>query len=82
MTPTIFNSKSKLGAILFAAVVLLQLWLPAFGVELTGDDWEKILHSIEVISVVLAAFGIRDAIFKTQSAVEGEVTHLKLEKRK
>ena len=82
MTPTIFNSKSKLGAMLFAAVVLLQLWLPTFGVELTGADWEKILHSIEVISVVLAAFGIRDAIFKTQSTVESEVTQLKLEERK
>ncbi|MCB0720839.1 MAG: hypothetical protein KDC42_00940 [Ignavibacteriae bacterium] len=82
MTPTIFNSKSKLGAILFAVVVLAQLWLPMFGIHLTGDDWEKIFRSVEVISVVLAAFGIRDAIFKTQSVVNGEVTQLKLEKRK
>lgn len=78
MTPTIFNSKSKLGAILFAAAVLLQLWLPALGMQLTGDDWEKIFHSLEVISVVLAAFGIRDAIFKTQN----EVIQSKRSKRK
>ncbi|MCB0724231.1 MAG: hypothetical protein KDC73_05975 [Ignavibacteriae bacterium] len=82
MTPTIFNSKSKLGAILFAVVVLAQLWLPMFGIHLTGDDWEKIFRSIEIVSITLAAFGIRDAIFKTQSVVNSEVTQLKLEKRK
>ena len=78
MTPTIFNSKSKLGAVIFAVVILLQLWLPTIGIELTGDDWEKIFRSMEVISVVLAAFGIRDAIFKTQN----EVIQSKMNKRK
>jgi hypothetical protein len=78
MTPTIFNSKSKLGAIIFAVVILLQLWLPTMGVELTGDDWEKIFRSMEVISLVLTAYGIRDAIFKTQN----EVIQSKMNKRK
>lgn len=67
MNPTIFNSKSKIGAILFALVVLAQLWLPTLGINLTGEDWEKIFRSIEVIAIIVATFGIRDAIFKTQN---------------
>ncbi len=69
MNPTIFNSKSKLGAILFAVVVIAQLWLPAMGVELTGGDWEKIFRTIEVTAIVMTAFGLRDAIFVTGSEV-------------
>ena len=66
MNPTILNSKSKIGAILFAVIILAQLWLPYFGVEVTGEDWDKVFRSLEVIFIVLTAFGLRDAIFKTQ----------------
>ena len=66
MNPTILNSKSKFGALLFAIVILAQLWLPSFGVEVSGEEWDKIFRSLEVISIVLTAFGLRDAIFKTQ----------------
>ncbi len=69
MNPTIFNSKSKLGAVMLALVVLAQLWLPVFGIEITGNEWDKIFRSFEIIAVVLTAFGIRDAIFKTQAEV-------------
>lgn len=78
MNPTIFNSKSKLGAILFAVVVMAQLWLPAMGVVLTGGDWEKIFRTIEVAAIVMTAFGLRDAIFVTAD----EVRQVKGEEKK
>lgn len=78
MNPTIFNSKSKLGAILFALVVIAQLWLPYIGIELSGSDWEKIFRTIEVTAIVMTAFGLRDAIFLTTN----EVREVKKEEKK
>lgn len=78
MNPKVFNSKTKAGAIIYVIAALVQIWLPIAGVTIEPVVDMAIGSTVEVIGIGLAAWGLRDAIFKTQN----EVVQTKLEQPK
>lgn len=60
---TFEKSKTKIGVVIYAITVLIDVVLPEFGVYLPISD--KILKLAELLGISMAGYGLRDAQEKT-----------------